>query len=82
MGCNISKKESGVADDGRGTFTNALRSFDEEDPDKLNLRSFATKVHKFTRPQCQLAYSVGAINQELERVALWFSVGGTFMGAH
>ena len=47
MGCNISEKESGVVDAGRGIFINALRSFDEEDSGKLNPRNFATQVRGF-----------------------------------
>ena len=78
MGCDISEKESGVADAGRGAFINTLRSFDDDDSGELNPRSFATKVREFARPQCRLSYSVGSITRELERVARWFAVGGTF----
>ena len=78
MGCDISEKESGVADAGRGAFINALTSFDDDDSGELNPRSFATKVREFARPQCRISYSVGSITRELERVARWFAVGGTF----
>jgi hypothetical protein len=49
MGCDMSEKESGVFDAGRGAFMNALRSFDREDYGELNPCSFATKVRGFVR---------------------------------
>ena len=50
MGCDVSEKESGVVDAGRGAFINALGSFDKEYPDKLNPHSFAPKVLTFVCP--------------------------------
>jgi hypothetical protein len=58
-----------------------LRRFDELDTDWLNPSSFAAKLRKFLRPVCRLTYSIKSIADELDRVARWFSSGGTYYSA-
>ena len=81
MGCNRSKKDSGIIDTGRWAFIKALQHFNELDTDRLNPRSFAAKLREFLRPACRLTYSVKSIADELDRVARWFSSGRTYYDA-
>ena len=78
MGCDISKKESGIVGAGRGVFVNTLRNFDDKEPATMNPRRFATKLRQYARPQCRFSYSVAAVAQDLQRVAQWFTTGGTY----
>ena len=55
MGCNISKKDSGIVGAGRGAFVKSLWSFDGKDPADLNPRSFAMKLLEFARPLYRLS---------------------------
>ena len=78
MGCDISERESGIVDAGRGAFLDALQSFYDADPKELTARTFVVKLREHARPQCRFTYSSAAIADELDRVARWFTSGGTY----
>ena len=78
MGCVISEKGSGITYAGKEAFLNALQTFDNKPPQRLNSHSFATQLLKHAQPRCCEMYSSHSVAVELRRVAHWFAVGGTY----
>ena len=72
------KKGSGIAYSGKEAFLDALRTFDNKPPQHLNFHNFATQLLKHARPRCREMYSIHSVAVELQRVAHWFAVGGTY----
>ena len=80
LGCDISPEESGLVGIGRVTYIQALCEFDEEGAQELRAKPFAEKLRRLARCECRASYSTKHIANELERVARWFTSGGTFYG--
>ena len=78
MGCVISEKGSGITYAGKEAFLNALQTFDNKPPQRLNSHSFATQLLKHAQSRCCKMYSSHSVAVELRRVAHWFAVGGTY----
>ena len=77
-GCDITKSATGITGIGRANFFAAMAKFDNTTTNQLSSNELAKELHKTARSDTRLTYSVLAIQNELDRVSNWFSVGGTY----
>ncbi|KAL3768178.1 hypothetical protein ACHAWO_006548, partial [Cyclotella atomus] len=81
MGCDISKGPTKVGIDGIGkkVFFSALDSFDSQQSTTIiDSQTFAKVLRENANSTVRATYSWKQIQEELDRIVHWFTIGGTY----